>query len=112
MKASIPVTLQRAITAAAMGLLLAGCGGTVQQEYSEQEIRTVTDIEAVREWLAGVSESGQLDSGMTVIDEKIDTLDVPNKDALAEEMDKLSDMRNPSRIRTQAKKMLELLPES
>jgi hypothetical protein len=102
------------VTLLASGIFVAaGCGGgSAEQSYSEQEVKTVSETDQVRTWLESVSQNGQLDSGAVLMQEKIATLNVPNKDELSQEMEKLMGMRAPAQIKAQAQKMLEMLPKA
>jgi hypothetical protein len=97
------------LTCLSLGLLLAGCG-TVQQEYSQQPIERVPPVEQVRGWLEGIAQTGEMDSGLEWAKEKLQSLDVPNKDRLVQEMTRLSALRDPRQVTAKAKEMLKLLP--
>lgn len=90
-------------------LLLAGCGAR-QQAYSEQPIVKVPPVEQVRGWLEGIAQTGEMDSGLDWAKEKIQALDVPNKDRLTQEMNRLSALRDRRQVSGKAKEMLKLLP--
>jgi hypothetical protein len=96
-------------TCLSFSLLLAGCG-VGQQEYSEQPIVKVPPVEQVRGWLEGIAQVGELDSGVDWAKEKFEAIDIPNKDKLIQEMNRLSAMRDRRQVSAKAKEMLKLLP--
>lgn len=109
MLSTIHARLGVAVIAVGM-LLAAGCGGSGEQSYSEQEVKTPSASEQLRAWLQSVAESGQLDSGAEVMKDKVNALEVPNKSEIAQEYEKLLGMKSPAQIKTQANKMLGMLP--
>jgi PBP1b-binding outer membrane lipoprotein LpoB len=90
-------------------LLLAGCGAG-RQEYSKQPVVKVSPVEQVRGWLEGIAQTGEMDSGLEWAKEKLQSLDVPNKDRLIQEMNKLLTLRDRRQVSAKAKDMLKLLP--
>lgn len=93
-------------------LFAAGCGSG-QQTYSNQPIKDVTVTENVRNWLNGVAESGQLDSGATVMRGEIEKLraDTTIKvDDLLKGYDELMSSKSPQQRKAKAQELIKLLP--
>lgn len=92
-----------------LSLVSAGCG-QVEQQYSQQEVQTITPADNVRSWLTGLTSTGELDSGADSIREVVATLDLPEQAKLSQEFDSLLKLRNPGQIKAKANEMLKLLP--
>ena len=90
-------------------LFVAGCGAS-QQQYSKQQMVKVPPAEQLRGWLAGIAQTGELDSGTDWAKEKIAALDVPNKDKLVQEVNALGSAGDRRQVSARAKEMLKLLP--
>lgn len=99
-----------AVFSALVLLTLAGCG---EENPNLQGTIVPTKTETVRNWLQGVAQRGQLDSGAEVMRKEIVGLKkegVAKADAIAAKFDKLIKTRSPAAIRSQAQEMLKMLP--
>ncbi len=97
-------------------LFVAGCGSPEQEYVQPQATVEVKASDNVRTWLQGVAESGQLDSGASVIKDDIEKLraegvDGATVDELLQDADELIGMSQSSQITAKANDMLGKLPQ-
>ena len=98
------------------GVIFVGCDTEPADlpQYSKQPIVTVTPAQQVRQWLQGVAESGQLDSGAEVIKDMIEQMresGTTNVDELLTDADELIKMKGTSQIKAKANEILGKIPE-
>jgi hypothetical protein len=103
-----------ALTLAASCFALLGCGAH-EQEYSDVEVVTQTPTQQARQWLQGVAQTGQLDSGVETIKDTIGQMreagvDGATVDALLKDAEQLAALTAPQQIRTKAQQLLSKLP--
>ncbi|MCG6158040.1 hypothetical protein [Rubinisphaera margarita] len=97
-----------------IGLLLPGCGGG---SVSDQELpagsNAPSPTENVRVWLEGVAESGQLDSGISMMHEEAEKMKangVANADEIATGLKELETASGSSAIKSKANALLQKVP--
>ncbi len=103
--------LVRAGTACCAALLfLVGCG---EDNPNFEGTVVLTHTEVVRSWLEEISRTGELDSGVIVMEEEISQLKeegVENTDEITAAFNELKNATNPAAVRSHAQEMLRMLP--
>jgi len=87
---------------------ITGCGSAEQKYDAPKEIAHVTPSQRAKGWLDAVAESGQLDSGISMLPETFDEMqaqDGVNVDELKKDAERLAQLRNSAEIKKLAQAM-------
>lgn len=91
---------------------VSGCSSGEQKYASAQKAKETTSLDRVREWLTFFSNSGQTDSGVSLIREELGKVSVPGVEtaALQKEFDAATSHPNPATRKKLAAELLKKLP--
>jgi hypothetical protein len=92
---------------------LSGCSEVKQQYEVPVDAKPFAKTELVKGYLDNIAKTGELDSGISMLPERIEELrdtGNPNIDQLKEDAEKLASMSQPAQITALAKKMSEMIP--
>ena len=87
-----------------------GCGSEEQGYEEPTKAVVVSPSQSVKTWLDGVAQSDQLDSGSMVLLDQIDQMKAAgaaNADELKQDAEELLKLKNPAKIKSKAKEMVE-----
>lgn len=93
-----------------LSVVMCGCGNSQQKFAAPTEIAHVSPSERMKGWLDSVAESGQLDSGVTMLPDWIEEMrqaGAANADELQRDVEELMTMKDASKLKSAAKKLSE-----